>query len=177
MFLGIIGIIIFLLIISFLLISFYLTYFGGGPFYPTSDSSAKEILKLAKVKKGEKIYDIGAGDGRILNYAEKIYKAKAVGFEINPFVYFWARIRQFFGWKGKIILGDFKNHNLKDADKIFCYMLPRTLETFKKTFGKTLKKGTKIISYRFKIKGWKPNKTIKRHPYEINIYELPALKQ
>lgn len=177
MILGIIGIAIFLTIISFLLVSFYVTYFGGGPFSSTPIKSVKKILKLTKIKKGENFYDIGAGDGRFLNYAEKIYHANAIGFEINPFVYFWAKIRHLFGWKGKIILGDFKNQDLKSADKIFCYMLPETLEKFRKIFEKKLRKNTQIISYRFKIENWTPKKTIKDRPYEINIYELPTSKQ
>ena len=98
----IITLIIVILITIFMSISFYITIFGGGPFVPTPFKSVHTVLKYAKIKKGEKVYDIGAGDGRFIHFASKDYGADATGFEMDPFVYFIAKMRQrFFGWKGK----------------------------------------------------------------------------
>lgn len=141
--------------------SFVVAIFGGGPFVPTPKKAVIKILKHANIKKGEILYDIGAGDGRFLNYAEKLYGAKATGFEIDPFVYSLARFKQiFFNWKGKIIRGNFRNYSLKDADIIICYMLPDTLKKYQEKFDKELKKDCRIISYTFHIGDWKPFKTI-----------------
>jgi DNA-directed RNA polymerase beta subunit len=52
------------------------------------------------IKKGEKVYDIGCGDGRMVYLAAKDYKANAVGLELSPLVYALAKIRQFF-WRSK----------------------------------------------------------------------------
>jgi|GEM_PF-297409 SAM-dependent methyltransferase len=163
-FLTIITIAVFI-IVSILILalgtSFVVAIFGGGPFVPTPKRSVKRILKHTKISKGQKVYDIGAGDGRFLHFAEKLYGAKATGFEIDPFVYGLARFKQiFFRWKGTIIRDNFQNHSLKDADFVFCYMLPETLKKYRTKFTRELKPSCTIISYTFKIHGWKPFKTI-----------------
>ena len=123
------------IVILALATSFAVAIFGGGPFVPTPRKAVKEIHKHAKIKPDQKLYDIGAGDGRFLHYAEKLYGANAVGFEIDPFVYMIARLKQiFFRWKGRIIRGNFQNHSLEDADVVICYMLPKTLKKYQKKF-------------------------------------------
>ena len=41
------------------------------------------MLKAAKVKPGETVYDLGCGDGRILITAAQEYEAKGVGVEMS----------------------------------------------------------------------------------------------
>jgi len=175
MILGIIVLIIVSAVTIFLSISFYITIFGGGPFVPTPMPAVHKVLKVAKIKKGDRVYDIGAGDGRFIHFACKDYKAKGIGFEMDPFVYFIAKMRQkFWKWKGRIIHGDFQKHSLKDADVICCYMMPRTLAKFQKKFDKELKKGTKIVSYGFHIGTWKEKKLIPKEGKiaQIFIYQI-----
>ena len=173
---GVITIILVVLVIIFLSISFYITIFGGGPFVPTPMKSVFKVLKHAGIKKGDKVIDIGAGDGRFLHFAEKLYGAKATGFELDPFVYFLARMRQiFWGWKGKMIRSNFLKHSVSEADIVICYMLPKTLAKFQIKFDKELKKGARVVSYAFKIGTWKPKKTIPKNNgiSKILIYEIP----
>jgi len=173
---GVLTIILVVLVIIFLSISFYITIFGGGPFVPTPMKAVLKVLKHAGIKKGDKVFDIGAGDGRFLHFAEKLYGAKATGFELDPFVYFLARIRQiFWRWKGKMIRGNFLKHSISEADIVVCYMLPKTLAKFQSKFDKELKKGTRVVSYAFQIGTWKPKKIIPRKNgiSKILIYEIP----
>ena len=175
MILGVLVIILVSLVIVALCISFYITIFGGGPFVPTPMKAVEKVLKHANIKKGNKLYDIGAGDGRFLHIAEKVYGAKATGFEMDPFVYTFARIRQiFFGWKGKMVRANFLKHDISDAKIVVCYMLPKTLAKFQKKFDKELKKGTRVISYAFHIGDWKPKKIIPKRGKisKIFIYEI-----
>ena len=172
---GFITIAIVLAVILILSISFYITIFGGGPFVPTPMKAVHKVLKAAKIKKGEKVYDIGAGDGRFIHHATNDYKAKATGFELDPFVYFLAKLRQrLWGWKGKMIRGNFTKHSIKDANVIICYMLPRTLAKFQKKFDKELRKGTRVVSYAFHIGTWKPFKKIQKTKdiSQIFIYKI-----
>lgn len=175
MVLGIITIIIVLAVCIFLTISFLITLFGGGPFVPTPMKAVHKTLKYAKIKKGERVYDIGAGDGRFVHFAAKDYGADAVGYELDPFVFFIAKMRQWFWhWKGQIIQGSFLSHNLGDADVIVCYMMPRTLAKYQKKFEKELRKGTRIVSYAFHIGTWTPKKVVPREDEigRIWIYEI-----
>lgn len=149
----------------------------GSPFIPTPWHAAEKMLKVAKLKKGQKVYDIGCGDGRIMYLAARDYDVEAIGIELSPLVYFWAKIRNFF-WKSKakIIFRDARLYDLSDADVIFCYLLPNTLGFYKNKFKSELKKGTKIVSYAFEIPGWKPTQSTKRDRSKklspIWIYEI-----
>lgn len=175
-----IGILIVVIVTIALATSFAIAIFGGGPFVPTPTKAVKEVLKHAKIRKGDILYDIGAGDGRFLHYAEKLYGAKATGFEIDPFVYAIARFKQIlFRWKGKIIRGNFQKHSLSNADVVICYMLPKTLKKYQKKFDNELKKDCKIISYTFRIGNWKPIKKIKpsKGIKTIFIYKKSASKR
>src|SRR5512139_1011478 len=42
------------------------------------------MLKMAKIKKGDLVYDLGCGDGRMLVLAAQKYGCRAVGYDIDP---------------------------------------------------------------------------------------------
>jgi len=177
-----VAVIFLLLVILALSTSFFVAVFAGGPFVPTPTKAVKKILEEAGVKRGDVLYDIGAGDGRFVHYATKLYGAKATGFEIDPFVYSLARFKQILlGWKGKMVCGNFQNHSLRDADIIICYMLPSTLEKYQAKFDKELKENTKVISYTFHIGSWKPIKEIRKNKKtgikKIFIYRVKKAKK
>jgi hypothetical protein len=173
---GIATIILVTLVIIFLSVSFYITIFGGGPFVPTPMRAVHKVLKHAGIRKKDILYDIGAGDGRFLHFAEKDYGARAKGFELDPFVYFIAKMRKlFWGWKGSMVRGNFLKHDISNANIVICYMLPKTLAKFQSKFDRELKAGSRVVSYAFKIGTWKPKKTIPRNGNisKILIYEIP----
>src|SRR5687767_16020178 len=53
------------------------------PFVPTPIEVVDRMLELAEVKKGDVIYDLGSGDGRIVIRAAKKYGVRAVGIEMD----------------------------------------------------------------------------------------------
>ena len=90
---------IYLLEILFLLAIFIPTVIAfviGAPWVPTPMARVRRVLELAKIKPGQRIYDLGCGDGRFVQTAAREYGADAVGLELSPIVYAWARIRNFF---------------------------------------------------------------------------------
>ena len=133
-----------------------ITLINGAPFVPTPMAAAKKMTELAKIKPTETVYDIGCGDGRIVYLAANLYSAKATGFELSPLVYLLAHIRKIF-WrsKAKIKFRNFKNHNFKDADFIFCYLMPETLALLRPKLEEEMKPGSKVVSYAFQVAGWK----------------------
>ncbi len=175
MILGIFTIFAITIVILALLVSVYVAVFKGGPFVPTPMAAVHKVLKSAGIKKGDIVYDIGAGDGRFVHFATKDYHAKATGFEIDPFIYTLAKIRKYFWrWKGQVRRADFTKHDISNADIILCYMLPRTLKKFQPKFDRELKKGAKVVSYAFHIGDWKPKKIIPRQNglSRILIYQV-----
>jgi len=167
--------IIVLITIVYLIVSFYIAIFHAAPFMPTPMPAVKKLLKHAGIKKGDIVYDLGAGDGRFVHLATKNYGAKATGFELNYFVYLWAIMMQKVAkWQGTMVRANFLKKDLSDADIIICYLLPESLTKYRKKFEKELKKGTKILSYAFSIGGLEPKEVIAKEGKisKINIYEM-----
>ena len=127
----------------------------------------REALKLAKLKKGETFYDLGCGRGDVLIEAAKI-GVKAIGYEISPFYYLYAKTRVAIlkltplkrsSGKGGLIhtriiirYSDINNTDLPKADIVYCYLLPELLDKLNQKFLKELKKGSRLISVGFPIK-------------------------
>ena len=74
------SILLFVLILLWILVpAFY-----GLPPVPTKPERIRKALKLANLQPSEVLYDLGAGDGRVLLIAARKFGAKAVGIEVGP---------------------------------------------------------------------------------------------
>ena len=55
-----------------------------APYYPTPETIVERMLELGELKAGEKMFDLGSGDGRIVIMAAQKYHADATGVELDP---------------------------------------------------------------------------------------------
>lgn len=168
--------IIILLMIS---IPTVIAFFTGAPWVPTPIARCHRMIELAKLKPGDRIYDLGCGDGRLVHIAAHEYGADAVGLELSPMVYFWARIRNaILRSKAKVLLRDFRRIHFQNAKALVFYLLPPILKSMSAKFAKELKPGTLLISYAFEIEGWEPvyiePKDPARNLSRILVYEVPT---
>lgn len=165
----------FILVITAILfiVSFY-SAFIGAPYFITPKKAIKEVFQLAQIKPGQKLYDLGAGDGKVLIIAEKEFGAKAVGFELAPIIYAMARLNLFFHGikKARLYCKNFYKQSLSDADIIFCFLSIHAMARLKPKFEKELRPGAKIISYSFSLQGWTPKKVIEGYPGKVFLYEV-----
>jgi cyclopropane fatty-acyl-phospholipid synthase-like methyltransferase len=134
------------------------------PFVPTPIEVVDKMLELAEVKKGDVVYDLGSGDGRIVIRAAKKYGARAVGIEADSTLI--AKARAAAKAEGVTHLVEFRAEDALKADLspatvITLYMLPWFNEAMKPSFKKYLKPGTRIVAHDFGIEGWEPDKTVK----------------
>ena len=124
------------------------------PWWRTSKKVARAQCRLAKIKKGDLIYDLGSGDGTALMIAAKEFGAKGIGLEIDLIRFYISKLLlRLYGVSKevKVKRKNFFEENLKNADIIFVYLVPKTLDRLIPKFKKELKKGTKILSYRYEI--------------------------
>lgn len=163
------------LVLVVFIFAFFLTFayasWRGAPWIPTRRNDIKRFLKLADIQRGQKVYDLGCGDGRLVCAAAQV-GAKVEGLEISLFPYLLSQVRFFFlknKEKCKIRYKDFWYINLGDADVVYFFLMPRVYHKLKSKFEKELKKGTKVIAYVWPIDGWKPLK-IDTAEGQLNFY-------
>ncbi len=150
--------IILIFITTILFIPTLYAFLIGAPIALTSKSRIEEIIKKAEIKRGDKFYELGTGTGRVMVIMAKYRQIKVIGFELSPVFYFitWLNLK-INGIKNyKLYLKNFFNANINEADIVFCFLIPKTMEKLKDKFIKELKPETKIISFAFQIKGWVP---------------------
>jgi len=156
------------------------------PFVPTPDPIVKRMLAVANIKPGEVVYDLGAGDGRILSLAVKNFGARAVGVELHGSRYeaIVKRIeRERLSQSAGVIQADFFDINLSGADVVTLYLLTSVNSSMKPKLERELKTGARVVSHDFPIHGWVPIYVEKvrdrfSHSHMIYLYEVPrSVKQ
>ena len=126
-------------------------------YVPTPQPIVDKMLELAEVKKGDVVYDLGCGDGRIVVTAAKKYGVKAVGFDVDP-----VRIREAnenvrtnnVGALVSIRQQDIFTLDLREASVVTLYLLPELNVRLMPQLAK-LKPGSRIVSHDFDMEGAK----------------------
>ncbi len=125
-----------------------------APFIPTGKKTADVMFRFSDVQKGERVYDLGCGDGRFVRRAA-LLGARATGVEASFLTSLLARI-VCVGVRGASIrFGDLWKGDYRDADVIFCYLLTTGMHRFEREIWPTLKPGTRVISNAFRMKDTK----------------------
>ena len=138
--------------------AFMIGWFKGAPYVPSKREKIARMLALADIQNGERVFDLGSGNGIVLIEAARA-GAMGTGIECNPFLVWLARRRIAavgLSEKIKIIRGDFRDCTLADADVVFVYLMPKTLTALQEKLQRELKSGARIISNDFPIAGWTP---------------------
>lgn len=133
-----------------------------APYYPTPETVVEKMLLLGGLKPGEKMFDLGSGDGRVVIMAATKFGADATGVELDEDLYKQssARIKKLgLEKKARIIHGDVLKQDYSSADVIAVYLLPSSNEKVRPMLEKQLKKGTRIVSHDFEVGGWTPERT------------------
>jgi protein-L-isoaspartate O-methyltransferase len=137
---------------------------GGklAPYYPTPETIVQKMLQLGGLKAGEKVFDLGSGDGRIVIMAAQKFHADAVGVELDKDLckQSLAKIQKLGLEKNAHILnGDLLKQNYSSADLVTVYLLPESIDNkVQPLLEKQLKKGARVVAHDFEFKAWTPEK-------------------
>ena len=132
-------------------------------FVPTPQSAVDRMLEMAQIGKGDLLYDLGCGDGRIVVTAAKRYGIKAVGYDVDP-----ERIkesRENVRTNGVEHLVTIKQEDLftldlREANVVTLYLLPQLNVRLMPQL-RQLKPGSRIVSHDFDMRGAEPNEVQK----------------
>lgn len=128
-----------------------LTMRGAAPYVTTSKNTMRAMLGLAKIRPGERVYDLGCGDGRLVFAAAK-QGAIATGYEMSVPAYLLAKIRSWMHPRSTIRYGNLWKQDYRNTDVIFCYFLKDTMQDFEARIWPILKPGCRVVSHAFRMK-------------------------
>lgn len=173
------NIVVFLIIIFFLLFSFFFCLlsvfkfilsflFWGAIYVPTKPETVKKMIGLANIKSGEKAIDLGSGDGRLV-VALAEAGAEAHGYEINPFLVQLAKknIRKA-GLEGKAFIHwkSFWSEDFSKFNVVTVYGMGHMMKRLELKLKKELRLNSRIISNTFTFPDWLFSKKDKK----VNLY-------
>jgi 16S rRNA A1518/A1519 N6-dimethyltransferase RsmA/KsgA/DIM1 with predicted DNA glycosylase/AP lyase activity len=147
------------IILLFLIIIFFLgrtaliliTMLTEVPFLP-SNNAYKEAIKYLEIKNGDKVIDIGCGDGRVMLYAAKQYpNAEFVGIDRNLLLIAYAKLIKFFSGVKNVKFKRVNAHrfDISKFNKIYLYLLPNIVEELLLEKAHELQKDSTIISFHY----------------------------
>lgn len=149
----------------FLAIGLYFAYIGSfkdAPYVASKPERIQQMVQMAALQPGNKVIDLGSGDGSIL-LAAASRGAYAIGVEVNPFLVRYSRLRaRRRGLQNFIAVnrGNFFDQSFSDIDVVFIYLLPETLAQLEPKLQRELPYGAKVVTNTYTFPHWKP---IQRH--------------
>ncbi|PSN12722.1 SAM-dependent methyltransferase [filamentous cyanobacterium CCP5] len=139
-------------------------------FIPTPDDAIQAMVELAELDRGDRVYDLGCGDGRLLIAAALQSPCHGVGIDIDPAQV--AVARQKAAARGladrlSFRVGNLYESDVHDATVVFIYLLPHLNLRLRPRLASQLQPGARIISHQFDMgTEWPPEKVLKLVPSE-----------
>ncbi len=162
------------LFVGFIVWKYWSLLIGAG-YDPTPMHRVKKMLEIASIGEDDTVYDLGAGDGRIIVAASRHYRARAVGIEADPlrFVYTWVRLKLCDrGGRARVYFGDLFKCDLRSATVVTLFLYGPTNDRLRSKLMRELKPGSRVVSYVWRFKDWMFDKCMIDD--EIYLYRIPA---
>jgi protein-L-isoaspartate O-methyltransferase len=134
-----------------------------APYVPTPQTIVRKMLELGGLKRGERMFDLGSGDGRIVIMAAQKFGADATGVELDQDL--WRQSTMLIRKLGieksaRIIHGDLFQQDYSTADLITVYLLPSSNDRVSPILDKQLKKGARVVAHDFEFSARTSDKVV-----------------
>lgn len=148
---------LFILGVLFIIFVLLLPVVLGAPYLPSSQEAVERMVAVAQVMRGERMVDLGSGDGRIvLAFAQS--GSEAHGYEINPLLVFISRRRirraglqnrAFIHWR------NFRRVDFSSFKIVTIYGLKGIMRELEGKLQRQLPPGGRVLSYTFQFPHWR----------------------
>lgn len=132
-----------------------------APYVQTPQEVVDRMLQLAGVGRGDVVYDLGCGDGRLVITAAKKYGARGVGvdFDLNRVKESQVNAKN----AGVEALVQFRQQDaltvdVSPATVVTLYLLTSSNLRLRPMLTKALRPGARIVSHQFGMGDWEPEK-------------------
>ena len=145
-------------------------------YLPTPHAVVDAMLRLADVRAGDVLYDLGAGDGRIVIAAAQRYGVRAVGIELDARKVAEARasvLRAGLADRVEIRQGDALEADLGEASVVTLFLFPEINAHLAPKLRRELRPGTRIVSHRFGLGDWPPERRVRFHGHPLLRWTVP----
>jgi 2-polyprenyl-3-methyl-5-hydroxy-6-metoxy-1,4-benzoquinol methylase len=145
-------------------------------YVPTPYDVVDEMLRMAGVGKGDVLYDLGSGDGRIPIAAAKKFGIRATGIDIDAELVRQAEDNARNAGVGELVRfreEDLFKADFRDATVVTLYLQPHLNLKLRPRLWAELKPGTRIVSHQFDMGDWPPEKKIERSGHAIYFWTIP----
>jgi len=131
-----------------------------APYVPSPLATVDEMLRLAAVGPGDVVYDLGAGDGRVVIAAAAKFGARGVGVEIDARLVAQARenaARAGVADRVRFLQQDLFATELGEATVVALYLSPNFNAKLRPAL-LALAPGTRIVSHSSGMGDWRPDR-------------------
>jgi SAM-dependent methyltransferase len=143
---------------------------------PTEDGALVRMLEMAKVTAADTVYDLGAGDGKIVIAAAKRFGATGVGVEYDAALAKHAQcLVEAEGVEDRveIVQGDIFATDFSAATVVTLYLLPELNLRLRPQL-LSMKAGTRVVSYSFTMGEWEPDDHVDTDDGSAYLWIVPA---
>lgn len=155
------GIIVALIVVAVIIL---VPMISGAPYVRTDKRVIEIMMKLSRIQPGERVIDLGSGDGVLLISAAQL-GAHATGYEINPLLVASSRKRfSKLGLDIQIYKKSLWKADVSQADVILLFGIMHIMPSLEKKLRAELKPGARVVSQTFSFPNWKPS-TIENEVY------------
>lgn len=130
--------------------------FTRVPYVPAPMAAVQHALALLRLQPGERVVDLGCGDGRLV-LAAAATGAQATGYElaITPLLRaYWRRLTS--RTAAQLRWQNFLSADLGQVDAVFAYLVESVMASVGQKLSSELKPGARIVCYGTPLPGWTP---------------------
>ncbi len=171
------------LAIALVVVAGAIAYFGfasflfGAGYQPTPRPSALAMLRFAELTPRDTLYDLGAGTGALVFRAARVYRARAVGVEVEPIRVLILHLRRALGpFADRVTIrwGDLFRLDFRPATVVATFLWPGAMARLRPKLEQELQPGARLVSHCHPVPGWRP--TAYDPETDVYLYRWPEAR-
>jgi len=147
------------------------------PYAASRQEVVEKMLDMAGVGAGDRVIDLGTGDGRILITAARERGANGLGIDIDPSLVRQAQAharKEGIAERVEFRVEDLFKTPLADANVLTLYLLPKINLRLRPRLFSELRPGTRVVSHAFDMGDWQPDASERAGSAHVYLWVIPA---